>query len=82
VNEKTLAHRYKACGKSLDRLQNECRQTFNLLASVTHFPVTMEKITALDFQRRREDAAQDEYSELMRKLFELLGDGSTNLSQG
>jgi hypothetical protein len=72
VNEKTFGHLYKACGRSLDRLQNEGRQTFNLLASVTHFPVTMEKRTALDFQRRREDAAQDEYSDLMRNLFELL----------
>src|SRR6266481_256135 len=50
VNERKFAHLHKACGKSLDRLQNECRQTLNLLASVTHFPLTMEKRTALDFQ--------------------------------
>src|SRR5437879_3227856 len=72
VNANKFDDLQRSCSRSLTRLQNESRQTLNLLASVTHFPVTIEKRTAVDLQRRRENAAQHEYTDLMRSLFKLL----------
>ncbi len=72
MHELQFVRLQKACSKSLDTFHIESRQTLNLLASVNHFPDSMENKTALQFQRNREKRAQTDYRRRRRELFRLV----------
>ena len=72
VHELQFVRLQKACSKSLDTFHIESRQTLNLLASVNHFPESVENKTALQFQRNREKRAQTDYRRRRRELFRLV----------
>jgi uncharacterized protein (DUF924 family) len=62
----------KACGRSLDRLRRESEQTLALMLLVAQFPEDVERRTALELQRHREDLAQSDYRQRRRALFRAL----------
>ena len=72
MHELQFVRLQKACSKSLDTFHIESHQTLNLLASVKHFPDSVENKTALQFQRNREKRAQTDYRRRRRELFRLV----------
>ena len=67
MREKQFVRLHKASGKSLDAFHIESHQTLNLLASINHFPDSMENKIALQFQRNREET-QIDYRRRRREL--------------
>ena len=72
MHELQFVRLQKACSKSLDTFHIESRQTLNLLASVKHFPDSMENKTALQFQTDREKRARTDYRRKKRDLLRLV----------
>jgi hypothetical protein len=63
---------HRVCSASLEQLQTESRKTLNLLALLTHFPITVEARDELQLQFESEERALSAYQDNLRELIALV----------